>query len=294
MKELLKQTLANLPQTPYSKGGDIFMEGKPDMPPANSQPTNPEHTEKAPQAPKIGVERPVSAERQNAARKAWGEFDRLFNRDEVLSVDQKRVREQIIEKGLPPIAGGTTGVPPGGREPPPAPPVTPSEEPDNQENGEASREELQDQARRVLEDLVRGQASLTNIGVGTTNESLIEQINAVKSVFSTNPQDRVGELRKAIERISLLQRVPTEEEDATTRGQNDIIFTSEKNNVVARLTILAENVRRAIGVLESRESSPGIFGERKLSEDEKERIRNAKTDSAVSYTHLTLPTTPYV
>jgi len=159
MKELWKQGLTRPDQTSYSKGGDIFMEGKPDMPPQNSQPTNPEHVEKIPQAPKLGVEKPVSAEKQATARKAWDEFDKLFNKNRVLSVDEKGVREQIIERGLPPIAGGTTGIPPGGGEQstpetnaansgavppggeppaPPAPPAPPLAGPSPEPGGESS------------------------------------------------------------------------------------------------------------------------------------------------------------
>lgn len=136
MKELIlnKVGLTKEPKKPYSReDGDIFMEGKPDMPPSNSQPTNPEHSAKnGPQVSKLGVEKSVSAEKQAAAREVWDEFDK----GRVLSVDERRVREEIIKRGLPPIAGGTqepgegqtpvpggAGVPPGGGEPPVAPPA---------------------------------------------------------------------------------------------------------------------------------------------------------------------------
>lgn len=94
MKELLNQKLANPSQTPYSKGGDIFMEGKPDMP-ANSQSTNPEHAEKIP----VGQAKPVSAEVQAAAREL------LKFRSLPLAV--RRSAEQIaMGKNVPLVAGG--------------------------------------------------------------------------------------------------------------------------------------------------------------------------------------------
>lgn len=151
MKEMLRQTLTNYSQTPYSKGGDIFMEGKPDMPP-NSQPTSPEHSAKnGPQVSKLGVEKSVSAERQAATREAWDKFDK----GRILSVDERRVREEIIKIGLPPISGGAqqpgeqtpeagrAGIPPGGGEPPPAPPINPPEDQGGspQEPKEGSRKE---------------------------------------------------------------------------------------------------------------------------------------------------------
>lgn len=103
MKELLRQALTNLSRTPYSRGGDIFMEEKPDMSSTNSQPTNPEHAEKAPQAPKLGVEKPVSAERQDAVRKAWKEQVG----DRTLSVDESRTLKMLIERGALPFSGGS-------------------------------------------------------------------------------------------------------------------------------------------------------------------------------------------
>ncbi len=79
--------LTNEPQTPYSKGGDIFMEGKPDMPPANLQPTNPEHAER----PFERQVRPTSAETRAAAR----EFLKRPN----LPLALRKAAEQIATEG---------------------------------------------------------------------------------------------------------------------------------------------------------------------------------------------------
>ena len=144
MKEIIRQGLTNLPQTPYSKGGDIFMatEGNQDMLGANSQSTNPEHAEKAPQAPKLGVERPVSAEQQALSRRAW---DRLSG-NRVLSIDERRVLEEIIRRGeFPAVAGGTQDQ---GEETPPPPPNT-------EQTPEAGAEEEPEGERQTLEEVVR-------------------------------------------------------------------------------------------------------------------------------------------
>ncbi len=79
--------LTNLPQTPYSRGGDIFMEGKPDMTPQNSQPTNPEHTEKTPVR-----KQPLSPENQRAAD------IRALKKNGNLPVDVRRVVEDIEQQ----------------------------------------------------------------------------------------------------------------------------------------------------------------------------------------------------
>lgn len=210
MKELLSQKLANPSQTPYSKGGEIFMEGKPDMAPQNSQPTNPEHSEKAFQAPKLGMEKPVSAERQAAARKAWEEFDKTFNIGRVLSVDERRVREEIIKRGLPPIAGGTTDVPPGGGEPP-APPVGgPAEQPPTSEESGATEEEetsgsifegIPEPALRA-EDILRMTPEEITAAQSKIN-TLRAQIEAFKRAEATrllNPQEAYDNLNNAIAR----------------------------------------------------------------------------------------------
>ncbi|MEK7450460.1 MAG: hypothetical protein AAB662_00810 [Patescibacteria group bacterium] len=90
----------------YSKGGDNFMatEGQSDMPP-NSQPTNPEHAGEVPQASGLGVEKPVSVERQATAREAWEEADR----GKTLTFEEGYVRKQMIERGLGPVVGGAGG-----------------------------------------------------------------------------------------------------------------------------------------------------------------------------------------
>lgn len=91
MKEIWKPTLTKQAQEGYSKGvprfnrgEDIFMEGKPDMPP-NSQPNNPEHSEV----------KPVSAEAQAAARKAA--LKKILN-DPKTPVDVKRQLEALIRE----------------------------------------------------------------------------------------------------------------------------------------------------------------------------------------------------
>lgn len=114
-------------------------EGNQDMTPQNSQPAGPEHAEKAPQAPKLEDKRPATrlekpslAQRQAYVR----EYFERANKGKVVSVDEKRIQEEIIERGLLSVAGGTTGAPPDG-EPPPPPPAearaaVPAGEPEGQ------------------------------------------------------------------------------------------------------------------------------------------------------------------
>lgn len=127
MKELFRLGLTNLPQPPYARGGDIFMatEGNQDMAPKDSQPTGPEHAEGTPLQ-----KQPVSAERQAAARRAW---ERSYGGNLSKEVGERGIIEHLIREGKPPIAGGTTGAPPGG-EPPKAPPLGEDQpkEPNNQ------------------------------------------------------------------------------------------------------------------------------------------------------------------
>lgn len=130
MKEAERKpnNLTNLPQPPYARGGDIFMEGKPDMPP-NSQPTNPER-----------------AERQAEINRA---LEMLRKRTDI-PTDMRRGIEDMLGKGKLPPGGGApepgepgepasgAGIPPGG--PPTSPPVTPPEEPNGQEREPAIRD----------------------------------------------------------------------------------------------------------------------------------------------------------
>lgn len=109
-REVTKIELTNGLKTTYSKDtshlnrrGDVIMEGKPDMPPRNSQPTNPEHAEKPSQEPKLIVGKTVSRERRDRARRAWEEQVG----DRTLSIDEKRTLEMLIKRGVFPVSGGS-------------------------------------------------------------------------------------------------------------------------------------------------------------------------------------------
>lgn len=118
MNELLKQTLANLPQTPYSKGGDIFMA----EPGQEEQPMGvDEATRRLEQAAREGEQRRPEQARQGASQEP-----------------------QTAE------AGGT-----GGRDgEPPAPPVGgPEEQPEEPEDG-AQGEGAQEE-RQTLDKVLR-------------------------------------------------------------------------------------------------------------------------------------------
>lgn len=207
MKEFLRQPLTSQGQPPYASGGDFFMptEGQP-MPPINSNSTSPERSE----VPSRENVKPVSAERQRAAREAWEEFEK----DPNLPVDLKAVikagKEQYIKRGLSPFSGGAQedpaisqeeaarrreqgagGVPPGDR--PPAPP-SPANPPEDQ--GEA-----------------RPHIDIT----GLTDQRVLQEVGALDSLLESGlPTDvLMNSLGKSIDNISKLSNVsPAEKQRA--------------------------------------------------------------------------------
>lgn len=192
----------------------------------------------------------------------------------------------LDEIQYPTEAGGAGQQPPGDH--PQVAPVPP-EEPESQQNASQREEALRAQAREILEDLVTGQVSITNnVGAGVTDETLINQLNTLKGILRADPPDKVSELTKAMERISLLERVSLGQEDATTKLERDRIFRAQRNSVVQRLGHLAENTRRATAIMrqaaeeiQAQETREGVFGERKLTEEEKDKIRNARTEEDI-------------
>jgi len=137
MNEVFRPTVAKSYKTPYSRGGDYSMEGKPDMTPRGLRSTSsggsPEH--------KVPVEQKVEKSermKENAqkAREALRRTD--------LPVDMRRMLEQIAKEGMVPVAGsqdveepvaGAGGAGGRGGEPPTTSATPPSEGPNGQ-NGD--------------------------------------------------------------------------------------------------------------------------------------------------------------
>lgn len=148
-------------------------------------------------------------------------------------------------------------------------------------SSEESGERQGNTAANYLDGLVKeGQVPFSSIVDGITDQGIKNQINEAKAVFSSNPPDKVEELKKLTEKMERLVRIPTEEpENERDKRDRDTQFATEKNSVLARLENLSGNVKLAVQALESketRESHEGIFHERMLTLGEKERIRNAK------------------
>src|SRR3989338_8401364 len=84
----VKLSLTNLSPTPYSRGGDIFMEGKPDMSPQNSKPSNPEHAENI----RLGKE------------KLRAEWHKALTENELKNADTRSTIETAVNLGIAPEA----------------------------------------------------------------------------------------------------------------------------------------------------------------------------------------------
>lgn len=112
MKEITNRKLANPSQTPYSKGvprfdrgGDIFMEGKPDMTPArNQQPANPEHTERIPAQNQPRIRGGLTPE---AFEAVWENYLGTREAQGKIPSDEMQTLKIMRESGIPPIGGAT-------------------------------------------------------------------------------------------------------------------------------------------------------------------------------------------
>jgi len=292
MKELLRQTLTGLPEKPYYKGGAIFMamEGKQDMSPQNSQRTNPERSEQIPQSQKSGMEKPVSAEQQVQARKLWEEA----TKGRVVSVDERRTIDELVKRGIYPVSGGAQesneqseqprrisqeeaigrleraaiqgrqqrnveeagqgGTPPqepaeaggAGQQPPgdrpPAPPISPED--GAIPNGEAYRINL----------------------VGITEPALLNEASVLQTLINTiPPAQRSEKLVDGLERIALLSGVNLEQKDRLIQVAQGAISDTMR---------LIQQERRGA-------RTEGLYGERKLLDEEKEQIRSARTPEVI-------------
>ncbi len=128
MKEIIRQTLANSSQTPYSKGGDLLMaEKNQDMVPKNSQPTNPNpqnpegeagatkfweeqlrqadsrRLEQAEQPAAAGEAPRISSEQIETARTEWESRNNARRaKGEDISVDELHSQEMAWRQGAKP------------------------------------------------------------------------------------------------------------------------------------------------------------------------------------------------
>lgn len=97
MKEIKPDKLTSGQQNPYPKDtGDNFMDEK-DAPPVNQEPASQEHAEEAPERKK-----PADQKKQEKAREAWEKV----NKGKVISADERKTQEMLIEKGVSPATGG--------------------------------------------------------------------------------------------------------------------------------------------------------------------------------------------
>ncbi|MDO8621000.1 MAG: hypothetical protein Q7R31_01850 [Candidatus Levybacteria bacterium] len=187
----------------YSKDGKIFMEGKSDTPP-NSQPTNFE----APQASRSGMKKPVSAERQTVARKAWEEA----NKGKTPTFEEEYVKREMIKRGLGPIMGGADAP---GAEESPAPPVSP-----------AGAEDAADKA--VISDpaIVAEMEAMNNaldVGVQPSLNVFLDALNSISKLVGVNPAEKQIAIARIKKRL-IEEKEIGERAQAKFQGKQDITY----------------------------------------------------------------------
>ena len=235
--EIKPNNLTNLPQTPYSKGGDIFMAepGQGERPMGVG-----EATRRLEQASRQG-----EARMQAAARRALEQHD--------LPVDVRGPLEDVVREGAtlasssaPDQGGGTlppqpaeAGVPPGGG--PPAPPVGGSED-----QSQESRNGSQGEETRGVGAGGGGDIDKT----GITEPQILNYIDRINELIAAGepPREILSSGLKAIMGIE---------------GVNEQQKNEALNRVQEALTNAPEPRRE------------GLYGERKLTASEKRQIVSA-------------------
>lgn len=173
-----------------------------------------------------------------------------------------RIREQRgAEEGMP-TAAGAGGVDGSDRKEPPAPPVGgPEEQPQD------SKDEPQEEKTGGA-----GAGSSVRRGVidktGITNESLLKELDAIDALAELGkPTEDV--LRESLERVVVIQEGKSPEEVEKFNKEKQIAVDRIRNKAIE---IIVENNKK----MKAEYRAPGLYGERKLTEDEKGQIRNAK------------------
>ena len=278
--EIKPNNLTNAPQTPYSKGGDIFMEGKPDMPPANSQSLNPEHVEKPPQAPSLGGEKTLRtreeiplAEKQTKAREYW----ELVNRGRVVSVGERRTQEELINRGILPVAGGVgEGLPPGGggREPPSPPIGGPEEQPQEPEDGQQREKtgqtaEAGDNIFADLPEIPTNEAELQERARAELEEDLRPIADPAERQIIINARvERLRRLGRIVEQIKRSTLLKMEDLEGVFIQINSSIAQGEIDAVLAEpVLIWLSNRADAFRKGQQEERSPGLVEAERIMAD---------------------------
>lgn len=210
----LERKLANLSQTPYSKGGEIFMAengGGKDMPP-NSQPTNPEGAEKVSES----QGKPVSAENQAAA-------EELLKRSD-LPVEVRKAAEQIvIGENVPLVSGGA----PESEESPSPPPTGKDQVPTGEgEEGRKSLEqqELSDMLNQIKEPEIR-EFLLRGTAPFVRPQTLPEILRQIEDVESRRYASLANELDVLSKQGKVLEVEQLKEKIQRLRGEAEAVHS---------------------------------------------------------------------
>jgi len=272
MKAELEPTLTNGSQTPYSKGGDISMaENNGEIKQPVSEQAIKSGEKKFPQVP------PKESNKKNneKPRETTG-GDQVFNgkplgewKTEELKAEYKRSfkAEQKAEAKVTGFAEKEK--------------IAAEAQPYNNLLAEALENRGVNMTELFLETVkssaeegyvVRSVGAATIVEIidksGITNEFLLKELNAIDALAGLG-KSKENILGEALERVALSQEGKSPEEKKK--------FDVEKGEVINRIRkktdeIIAENLRK----MRTEYRAQGLYGDRKLTEEEKEQITNAK------------------